>query len=179
MPNAFRIQVPQDAVFHIRVAADNSPGFVWSQLGYADIFQGRRVAIVALPGAWTPTCSSTHLPGFSASYDRLKDAGLDEVYCLSVNDSFTMNAWFNHLNIKNVVPLPDGNGDFSRKMGFLVHKHNLGFGDRSWRYSMVVNDGTVEMMWIESGLSDNASTDPFSVSDAYTMLEWLEKSSAG
>lgn len=179
MANAFRIQVPRDVVFPVRVATDVSPGFEWGQLTYQDLFESRRVAVVALPGAWTPTCSSTHLPGFSAAYDRLKASGLDEVYCLSVNDSFTMNAWFNHLNIKNVVPLPDGNADFTRKMGFLVHKHNLGFGDRSWRYSMIVNDGTVEMMWIEPGLGDNTEDDPFTVSDAYTMLEWLENSDAG
>lgn len=170
---AFDIQVPQDVVFRTRRETNRSPGFEWHDLNYDEVFKGRRVVVFALPGAWTPTCSSTHLPGYDALAPELKKAGIDDIYCLSVNDSFTMNAWFNHLDVKNVKPLPDGSGEFTRKMGMLVRKDNLGFGDRSWRYSMIVNDGVVEMLWVEPGLCDNAQDDPFEVSDVNTMLEWL------
>jgi peroxiredoxin len=170
---AFDIQVPQDVVFRTRQETDQSPGFKWQDLTYDDVFAGRRVVVFALPGAWTPTCSSTHLPGYDALYPELKSHSIEDVYCLAVNDSFSMNAWFNHLEVKNVKALPDGNGEFTRKMGMQVEKKNLGFGKRSWRYSMVVNDGVVEMMWVEPGLRDNADDDPFEVSDVNTMLEWL------
>lgn len=172
---SFNIHVPLDVKFHTRVQTDTTPGFEWRVLGGKDIFANRKVAVLALPGAWTPTCSSTHLPMFEAAYDRLLTLGIDEVYCLSVNDAFTVNAWFNHLNIKKVKALPDGNAEFTRKMGFLVSKENLGFGHRSWRYSMIVDNGVVDMMWVESGLRDQADTDPFEVSDVGTMMEYLEK----
>lgn len=171
---AFDISVPRDVVFHVRRETNSSPGFEWHQLTFDEIFAGRRVAVFALPGAWTPTCSSTHLPGFEAMAAELARRGIEDVYCLSVNDSFTMNAWFANQGIENVKALPDGNAEFTRKMGMLVHKENLGFGDRSWRYSMVVDDGNIQMMWVEDGLRDNADSDPFEVSDVHTMLAWLD-----
>jgi len=170
----FVVTVPE-VTFKTRIQTDEAPGFAWKDVTSRDIFQGKRVAVFSLPGAFTPTCSSTHLPGFEAAYDQLKEQGIDEVYCISVNDAFTMNAWLTSLDIENVKPIPDGSGEFTRKMGFLVNKDNLGFGMRSWRYSMIVRDGVVEMMWVEPGLKDNAENDPFIVSDAQTMLDFLKK----
>lgn len=150
--------------------------FEWKDLTTDEIFKGKTVVLFALPGAFTPTCSSTHLPGYEAAYDDLKAAGVDEVICLSVNDAFVMYKWGKDLGAKNIFLLPDGNGEFTRKMGMLVKKDNLGFGDRSWRYSMLVKDGKIEKMFIESGFEDNCKTDPFEVSDAQTMLDYVKNS---
>lgn len=165
--------VPQ-VTFHTRVPSEQEPGFEWQDVTCEDIFSGKRVVVFALPGAFTPTCSSTHLPGFEARYDEVLEQAVDEVYCLSVNDTFTMNAWFKSQGIQNVKAIPDGTGDFTRAMGMLVRKDNLGFGDRSWRYSMVVNNGLVEAMFCEPGRRDNAEDDPFQVSDVDTMLHYLK-----
>lgn len=170
----FRITAPI-VTFKCRVQTEDSPGFEWQNISTVDLFKGKRVALLALPGAFTPTCSSTHLPGYEAEYRTLKDLGVDEVYCLSVNDSFVMNAWFKQLTIRNVKAIPDGNGEFTRKLGFLVKKENLGFGDRSWRYSMIIDDGVIEMMWVEPGVEDNKESDPFYVSDVNTMIKWLKE----
>ena len=173
---AFDIRVP-DVTFKTRREITEAPGFEWYDLRSQEIFENKRVVIFSLPGAFTPTCSSTHLPGYEMAYDELKDQGIDEVYCISINDTFVMNAWMNSLDIQKVKPLPDGAGEFTRKMGFLVDKTNIGFGYRSWRYSMIVNNGVVEMIWVEPGLDDNTDGDPFQVSDADTMLKWLEQQS--
>lgn len=169
----FSMNVP-NVTFKTRVETDEQPGFAWKDLTTTEIFSDKKVAVFALPGAFTPTCSSTHLPGFEGAYKELKSLGIDEVYCLSVNDSFTMNAWFKSMGIENVKPIPDGSGEFTRKMGMLVDKDNLGFGMRSWRYSMVVTNGVVENLFQEPGLMDNCPSDPFMVSDAETMLAWLK-----
>jgi peroxiredoxin len=174
-PFHFIIRVP-DVTFKTRVTTNQSPGFAWKDVTTVDMFKGKRVVLTALPGAFTPTCSSTHLPGFEAAYDEIREHKVDEVYCLSVNDSFTMNAWFSQLGITKVKPVPDGTGEFTRKMGFLVEKNNLGFGLRSWRYSMLVTDGVVEMMWVEPGMDDNVEGDPFYVSSAQTVLQYLKQS---
>lgn len=171
---AFDITVPF-VTFKTRREIDEAPGFEWYDLTSEEIFAGKRVVIFSLPGAFTPTCSSTHLPGYEMEYDKLKELGMDEVYCLSVNDSFVMNAWFDHLGVENVKPIPDGSAEFTRKMGFLVEKDNLGFGMRSWRYAMVVNDGVVEQMFVEPGQDDNVPNDPFIVSDFQTVSEYLEQ----
>jgi len=173
----FKLNVP-NTTFRTRVETDEQPGFEWKDLTTSEIFSDKRVALFALPGAFTPTCSSTHLPGYEEAYKELKAQGIDEVYCLSVNDSFTMNAWFKSMGIENVKPIPDGSGEFTRKMGMLVDKDNLGFGQRSWRYSMIVNNGEVVQMWVEPGLMDNCPSDPFMVSDAQTMLSWLQSDEA-
>ena len=168
-------QVPE-VTFKTRVRDESVGGdnpFRWQDLKSSDIFKGRKVVVLALPGAFTPTCSSKHLPGFEKKYQELRDLGIDEVYCLSVNDAFTMFQWAKNLGVEHVKMLPDGNGEFTAKMGMLVKKENLGFGSRSWRYSMDVEDGEVKKMFIEPGKSDNCPDDPFKVSDVDTMLEYL------
>ena len=172
--SSFTIRLPQ-VTFKTRVQTDTTPGFDWKDVTTSDLFEGKRVVLFSLPGAFTPTCSSTHLPGFEAGYRRLQELGIDEVYCLSVNDSFVMNAWFDHMGVENVKAIPDGSGEFTRKMGFLVEKDNLGFGMRSWRYAMVVNDGVVEQMFVEPGQDDNVPNDPFVVSDFETVAEYLSQ----
>jgi len=165
-----------DVVFKTRVRDESVGGenpFRWQDRTTKELFGGKRVVVFALPGAFTPTCSSTHLPGYEKHYDELKALGVDEVYCLSVNDAFVMFQWGKHQGVEKVALLPDGNGEFTRKMGMLVEKSNLGFGMRSWRYSMIVDDGKIEKMFVESGLSDDCPTDPFEVSDADTMLAYL------
>jgi peroxiredoxin len=168
-------KVPQ-VVFKTRVRDESIGGdnpFRWQDVSTDDIFSGKRIVVFALPGAFTPTCSSTHLPGYEAKYDELKEAGIDEVYCLSVNDAFTMFQWARHLGAEKVKMLPDGSCDFTRGMDMLVAKDNLGFGLRSWRYSMLVEDGEVVKMFVEPGKVDNCPEDPFEVSDVDTMLNYL------
>jgi peroxiredoxin len=148
--------------------------FEWKDRTTEDIFKGKRVVVFALPGAFTPTCSSTHLPGYEAAYDAFKDLGIDDVICLSVNDAFVMFKWGQDLGVKKVFLLPDGSGEFTRQMGMLVKKDNLGFGNRSWRYSMLVEDGKITKMFVENGFQDNCPSDPFEVSDAKTMLDHLK-----
>ncbi|MGZ8238962.1 MAG: redoxin family protein, partial [Methylobacter sp.] len=128
-----------DVVFKTRVRDESVGGdnpFRWQDVSTDDIFKGKKVVVFSLPGAFTPTCSSQHLPGYDAKYQQLIDLGIDEVYCVSVNDAFVMYQWAKHLGIKHVKMLPDGNGDFTRALNMLVKKENLGFGSRSWRYSM-------------------------------------------
>ncbi|MFA7552638.1 MAG: peroxiredoxin [Spongiibacteraceae bacterium] len=167
-----------DVTFKTRVRDESIGGdnpFRWQDLTSNEIFAGKSVVVFALPGAFTPTCSSTHLPGFEAKYDELKAKGIDEVYCLSVNDAFSMFQWAKNLGISKVKCLPDGNGEFSRGMNMLVKKENLGFGSRSWRYSMHVVDGEIKQLFAEPGKIDNCPEDPFTVSDADTMLKYLSK----
>lgn len=154
------------------IGGDNP--FRWHDLTTDDIFAGKRVVLFSLPGAFTPTCSTSHLPRYEELYDEFKSLGVDSVVCLSVNDAFVMYQWGQHQGAKNVFLLPDGNGDFTRKMGMLVEKDNLGFGMRSWRYSMVVKDGKIEKVFVEPDFGDNCPTDPFEVSDADTMLAYLK-----
>mgnify|MGYP001049789730 CR=1 FL=1 len=140
-----------------------------------ELFQDKRVIVFGLPGEFTPTCSTKQLPGFEEMYDQFREKGIDEIYCVSVNDGFVMRAWAKeHTCGTKVRCIADGNGEFTRRMGMLVEKNNLGFGMRSWRYSMIINDGVVEQMFVEPGLSDNGDGDPFEVSDVYTMLEYLQ-----
>lgn len=172
----FPTRVP-NATFKTRVRDESVGGdnpFRWQEVTTDEIFGGKRVVLFALPGAFTPTCSSTHLPRYEALYDEFKGQGVDDIYCLSVNDAFVMYQWSKQVGAKNVKMLPDGNGEFTRKMGMLVDKDNLGFGMRSWRYAMVVNDGEIEQAFVEPDFSDNCPTDPFEVSDADTVLAWLK-----
>lgn len=169
-------KVPQ-VIFKTRVRDESVGGenpFRWEDLTTDDVFKGKNIVVFSLPGAFTPTCSSTHAPGYEAKYDEMKSLGVDEVICLSVNDAFVMYQWKKHLGLEKVFMLPDGNGDFTRDMGMLVKKNNLGFGDRSWRYSMHVVDGVIKKMFIEEGKADNFGDDPFLVSDAETMLTYLK-----
>ena len=150
-------------VFKIR---DNDE---WHLRTTNSIFSGRTVIVFALPGAFTPTCSSTHLPRYEELASTFKENGVDEIVCVSVNDTFVMNAWGEDQGVQHVTLLPDGNGDFTRGMGMLVDKTELGFGERSWRYSMLVKDGMIEKMFIEPDVEG----DPFEVSDADTMLAYI------
>jgi len=141
-------------------------GNEWKDVTSSDLFAGKNVVVFALPGAFTPTCSSTHLPRYNELAPVFKANGIDEIVCLSVNDGFVMNAWSGDQDASNIRFIPDGNGEFTEKMGMLVGKQDLGFGPRSWRYSMLVKDGTIEKMFIEP----EKPGDPFEVSDADTML---------
>lgn len=145
-------------------------GNEWKQLTTEDLFKGKTVVVFSLPGAFTPTCSSTHLPRYNELAPTMATLGVDTVICLSVNDTFVMNEWARDQDADNIVLLPDGNAEFTRGMGMLVDKSNLGFGQRSWRYSMLVKDGVIEKMFIEP----EKEGDPFEVSDADTMLRYLD-----
>lgn len=171
-------QLPH-VVFKTRVRDESVEGenpFRWQDKTTEEIFGNKKVVLFALPGAFTPTCSSTHAPGYEASYDEFKRLGVDEVICLSVNDAFVMFQWAKNLGISKVFMLPDGNADFTRAIGMLVKKENLGFGERSWRYSMYIENGTVMKVFSEANIRDNAEDDPFEVSDAKTMLSYLSES---
>ena len=169
-------KVPQ-VTFKTRVRDETVDGpnpFRWQDVQSDEIFAGKKIIVFALPGAFTPTCSSTHLPGYEDHYQEFLDAGIDEIYCLSVNDAFTMFQWGIHQGVKNVKLLPDGSGDFTRLMGMQVRKDDLGFGLRSWRYSMLVEDGEITKLFSEAGKQDDCPTDPFEVSDAVTMLNAIK-----
>ncbi len=166
-----------DATMHTRVRNDALGGpnpFEWKALTSDDVFKGKRVVLFALPGAFTPTCSTSHLPRYEELHDEFKRLGIDEVVCLAVNDAFVMYQWGRGQNADKVFLLPDGNGEFTRKMGMLVDKSNLGFGERSWRYAMYVVDGEIRKVFAEDGFGGNAPDDPFEVSDADTMLAYLK-----
>jgi len=166
-----------NVVFKTRVRDESVEGlnpYRWQDTSSNDIFSGKKVVVFSLPGAFTPTCSSNHLPRYEELFEEFRAQGVDDIYCLSVNDAFVMFQWAKQVGAKEVKMLPDGNGEFTRKMGMLVDKSNLGFGLRSWRYSMLVDDGKIEKMFIEPDLDDNCPTDPFEVSDADTILAYLK-----
>lgn len=141
----------------------------WKNITTDELFAGKTVVLFSLPGAFTPTCSSTHLPRFNELAPVFKQNGVDEIICISVNDTFVMNAWKENQESNNITVIPDGNGEFTEGMGMLVGKKDLGFGDRSWRYSMLVKDKKIEKMFIEPEVEG----DPFEVSDADTMLDFI------
>ena len=141
----------------------------WVDITTDELFNGKTVIVFSLPGAFTPTCSSTHLPGYNELAKVFQANGVDDIVCLSVNDTFVMNEWAKDQNSEFVKLIPDGNGEFTEGMGMLVDKSDLGFGKRSWRYSMLVKDGVVEKMFIEP----DEPGDPFKVSDADTMLGYI------
>jgi peroxiredoxin len=174
-------QVPS-ATFKTRVRDESIGGdnpFRWQDVTTDDIFKNKRIVLFALPGAYTPTCTTAHLPGYEKHYDDFKTLGIDEVICLSVNDAFVMYQWRKHLGVEKILMLPDGNAEFTRKMGMLVDKSNLGFGMRSWRYSMVVQDKQIEKMFVEPGFADNCPTDPFEMSGDDAMLKYLRSLTGG
>jgi peroxiredoxin len=140
----------------------------------SELFDGKRVIIFSLPGAFTPTCSAYQLPGFEEKYDDFIGNGIDAIYCISVNDGFVMNAWAQDQNIKNVQLIPDGNAYFTRSMGQLVMKSNLGFGERSWRYASVIDNGIIEKLFEEPGKGDNASEDPYGETTPEKVLEYVK-----
>jgi len=159
--------VPQ-VVFHTRQNND------WVDVSTDELFKGKTVVLFSLPGAFTPTCSSAHVPRYNQLIPAFQANGVDDVICVSVNDSFVMNEWQQDQNASDITFIPDGNGAFSEGMGMLVDKSAIGFGKRSWRYSMLVKDGVVEKMFIEPDVEG----DPFEVSDADTMLNYIAADAA-
>ena len=148
----------------------------WVDVKTEDIFKGKKIILFSLPGAFTPVCSEKQLPGFEENYDKLKKMGIDEIYCISVNDGFVMNAWADHQKIKKIKILPDGNGDFTRSMGMLVNKNHVGFGLRSWRYCAVINDSIIEKWWQEPGMNNEGSDpDPYIETTPENCMNYLEK----
>ena len=169
-----------DHIFKFRIGDTDEKGgctFIggeWKDVSTKELFGNKKVVIFSLPGAFTPTCSGEQLPTYDEMYSQFKDKGIDDVYCVSVNDAFVMNAWARDLGIKNVKMIPDGDGTFTRSMGMLVNKPKQGFGMRSWRYAAVVNDGTIEQMFIEPGQNDfSDDDDPYTVSSPEHVLSKL------
>lgn len=146
----------------------------WKTVDTSKLFKNKKIVVFSLPGAFTPTCSSKHLPDFENRYNDLKKRNIDDVYCLSVNDAFVMHNWKQKQKIKNLKIIPDGNGDFTKKMGALVKKNNLGFGDRSWRYSMLVDNGRIVKIFSEPNMSNNHNKDPLSVSSVHNMINYID-----
>jgi len=167
-------QVP-NVTFKVRSRNVDSGEFEWQHPTTNDYFGGKRVVMFSLPGAFTPTCSTNQVPGFDVLYDDIIAAGIDEVYCVSCNDAFVMNAWAEDLRVKNVKFIPDGSCEFTAGMEMLVAKDNLGFGKRSWRYAAVVEDGVVEKMFVEPGFEDDCPTDPYGESSPETVLAYLKQ----
>ena len=170
-----------DVVFRTRVRDESIEGpnpYRWEDKTTADYFSGKRVVLFSLPGAFTPTCSTYQLPDFEKLYEEFQAEGIDEIYCISVNDAFVMNAWGTTQALKNIKLIPDGSGEFTRKMGMLVAKDNVGFGMRSWRYAAIVNNGVVEQWFEEEGFSDNCDTDPYGVSSPQNILGNLRTAKA-
>lgn len=145
-------------------------GDAWVDITTDELFNNKTVIVFSLPGAFTPTCSSTHLPRYNELAKEFYALGVDEIVCMSVNDTFVMNAWKADQESENITVIPDGNGEFTEGMGMLVGKEDLGFGKRSWRYSMLVKNGVVEKMFVEP----QEPGDPFKVSDADTMIKYLD-----
>ena len=173
-------QVVPNIVFKFRVRDDSIEGpnpYRWQDVTSFDLFANKRVILVSLPGAFTPTCSTYQLPDYEKLFPEFQKCGVKDIYCLSVNDAFVMNAWAKSQNLENVKVIPDGSGLFTKKMGMLVKKDNLGFGVRSWRYAAVLKNGVVEALFVEDGLENNCPTDPYGVSSPQNVLEWLKNNS--
>lgn len=169
------ICVPK-TTFKTRVRDESIGGdnpFKWQDLTTKEIFLGNRVVVFSLPGAFTPTCSTFQVPGFEQNYDKIIEMGIDEVYVISVNDTFVMRKWMLDQNVCKVKFIPDGNGEFTRQIGMLVDKSNLGFGPRSWRYAMVVNNGVVEKWFEEPGREDCCESDPYGETSPENVMEYL------
>jgi thioredoxin-dependent peroxiredoxin len=176
-----RRTVPLDVVFKTRVRDETIPGpnpHRWEDRTSADLFRGKRVVVFSLPGAFTPTCTNRQCPAYDLMYDQFRTHGIDEVYCISVNDAFVMHQWARSLGLQNVKLIPDGNGQFTRRMGMLINKEHLGFGYRSWRYAMVVDDGVVENWFEEPGINDTGGDDdPYGETDPEQVLRCLDAAS--
>lgn len=174
------VRVPA-VTFKTRVRDESIEGpnpFRWQDMTSDDYFKGKRVVLFSLPGAFTPTCSTYQLPGYEKGAQDFRDNGIDEIYCMSVNDSFVMNAWARNQELENVKVIPDGSATFTRQIGMLVDKDNLGFGARSWRYAAVINDGVIEAWFEEPGREDNHGEDPYGESSPETVLAWLRNEAA-
>lgn len=173
----FKTYIP-DVVVHMRERDESIGGqnpFKWVRKMTGELFAGKKVIIFGLPGAFTPTCTNEQLPNFERLYDEFIAEGIDEIWCTSVNDAFVMNKWAKDLGITKVKMLPDGNGHFADGLGYLVDKSNLGFGKRSWRYAVVVDDCSVERWFDEEGHSENCPDDPYEVSNPEHVLKTLRE----
>jgi peroxiredoxin len=168
----YRVRTDGEDICHVSDKEGNP--FEWKDVNSEDIFMGKRVVVFSLPGAFTPTCSTMQVPGFENLYDEIKEQGVDEVYVISVNDSFVMRKWMIDQGVEKIKFIPDGNGEFTRLMGMLVVKSNCGFGARSWRYAMVVNNGQVEWFEQEDGRCDNAEVDPYEHTTPENVLGYLK-----
>ena len=146
----------------------------WQDTNTDTYFKDKKVILFSLPGAFTPTCSNQQLPGFEKLANVFKEHGIDEIYCMSVNDSFVMNAWADKQKLENVKVIPDGNGEFTEKVGMLCSKRDKCFGDRSWRYAAIINDGVVEKVFEEPGKADDLSEDPYGESSPENVLKYLQ-----
>ena len=168
-------KVPQ-VTFRTRVRDESIGGdnpFRWEDKTSADYFNSKKVVLFSLPGAFTPTCSTYQLPDFEKLYPEFQAKGVDAIYCMSVNYAFVMNAWAKGQGLNHIKVIPDGSGEFTRKMGMLVNKDNLGFGMRSWRYASVIEDGVVTKWFEEPGYSDNCPEDPYGESSPQNVLKHL------
>lgn len=169
-----------NVVFKTRVRDESIEGtnpYRWEDVNSKDLFKRKRAILFSLPGAFTPTCSTYQLPNFEILYPQFQSFGIKDIYCLSVNDAFVMNAWAKAQNLSNIKVIPDGSGLFTKKMKMLVKKDNLGFGVRSWRYAAIVKNGVIEKMFVEPGFEDNCATDPYGESSPENVLKWLKANS--
>ena len=166
-----------NVIFQTRVRDSSIEGdnpYRWQAMSTADYFAGKKILVFSLPGAFTPTCSTYQLPGFESMYQSFRAKGIDEVYCISVNDAFVMNAWSKHQQLINVKVIPDGTGEFTRMMGMLVDKCHLGFGLRSWRYAAVIQDCEVIKWFEEPGINNTGDdTDPYGETDPKKIIEFI------
>ena len=166
-------EIPNDIIFHVRVRDESIGGdnpYKWTTHTTEDYFANKRVLIFSLPGAFTPTCSTYQLPGFEENYEEILRQNIDEIYCVSVNDSFVMNKWAIDQGIKKVKLIADGSAKLTKEMNMLVAKDNLGFGMRSWRYAALINNSKVEKVWEEQGKMDNCPDDPYHYTNPNNIL---------
>ena len=167
------VKVPQ-VIFKTRVRDESVGGdnpYRWEDVSSKDLFAGKRCVVFSLPGAFTPTCSTYQLPGFERAYKDFTEAGIDEIFVISVNDSFVMNKWLQDQDISSVKAIPDGSGEFTRQMGMLVKKDNLGFGPRSWRYAAIIDDEVIEKWFEEPGREDDCPDDPYGETSPENVLK--------
>ena len=176
MINGFKLP---HVTFKTRVRDESIGGdnpFRWQDMSTDNYFAGKRVVLFSLPGAFTPTCSTYQLPGFEENYDNIRNMDIDEVYCMSVNDAFVMNAWAKSQDIQHVKVIPDGSGNLTRFLGMLIGKNHLGFGLRSWRFMCVINDGVVEQWWQEPGINNEGTDDdPYEQSTPERCISYLNE----
>lgn len=170
-------EIVPSVVFKTRVRDDSIEGpnpFRWEDVNTFDLFANKRVVLFSLPGAFTPTCSTYQLPGFEEKFAEFKALGIKDIYCVSVNDAFVMNCWAKQQKVKKVKMIPDGSAEFTRGMRMAVQKDNLGFGERSWRYACVINNGKIEKWFVEPGFEDNTAEDPYGETSPENVLAWLQ-----
>ena len=173
----FKTYIP-DVVFHLRERDESIGGdnpYKWVRKTTSELFGGKKILLFGLPGAFTPTCTNEQLPAFERLYDEFVKLGFDEIWCTSVNDAFVMNKWARELGIEKVKMLPDGNGAFAKGANYLVDKSNLGFGKRSWRYAVVIEDLSIERWFEEEDMCDNCPDDPYEVSNPENVLKKLQE----